>query len=147
MNIVEIRENKSDFLNILLIGDEQESMINRYLPSGALFVLYEDDLRAACVVNDNGGGVCELKNISVLAAHQRNGYGKKLLQYVCAYYKNQYKTMLVGTGDVEQVLSFYKNCGFVYSHTVKDFFSDNYDVPIINNGIILKDMLYLKKDL
>ena len=39
--IVTVSENKKDFLDLLLLGDEQEDMIDRYLARGELFVLYD----------------------------------------------------------------------------------------------------------
>jgi hypothetical protein len=53
--------------------------------------------------------------------------------------------MLVGTGETPSILRFYKNCGFEYSHRVKDFFTDNYDHPIIEEGVRLADMVYFSK--
>jgi len=55
--------------------------------------------------------------------------------------------MLVGTGETPTILSFYENCGFIMSHRVKDFFTDNYDHPIFEGEIQLIDMIYLKKTL
>lgn len=55
--------------------------------------------------------------------------------------------MIVGTGDSVATVSFYKSCGFTYSHTIPDFFTQNYDHIIIEDGKILKDMLYFKKAL
>ncbi len=52
--------------------------------------------------------------------------------------------MLVGTGDVPSTVGFYLHCGFTYSHRVENFFTDHYDHPIIEDGIRLKDMVYLK---
>lgn len=54
--------------------------------------------------------------------------------------------MYVGTGDSDKTLSFYKSCGFVKSHIVKDFFIDNYDHPMFEDGNQLVDMVYLKKE-
>ena len=48
------------------------------------------------------------------------------------------------TGESEKTISFYKNCGFVYSHTVKDFFINNYDHEMFEGGKQLRDMIYLK---
>jgi hypothetical protein len=50
----------------------------------------------------------------------------------------------VGTGESKKTISFYENCGFVYSHKVKDFFINNYDHEIFEEGKQLKDMIYLK---
>ena len=55
--------------------------------------------------------------------------------------------MIVGTGETAETMSFYKKCGFKYSHIVPDFFTDNYDYPIVENGITLKDMVYFRKEL
>ena len=53
--------------------------------------------------------------------------------------------MLVGTGDVPSSKSFYEHCGFAISHRIKNFFTDNYDHPIYEDGVQLVDMIYLKK--
>ena len=54
--------------------------------------------------------------------------------------------MLVGTGDTPSTLSFYEHCGFRISHRLKNFFTDNYDHPIYEDGKLLTDMVYLRKD-
>jgi hypothetical protein len=53
--------------------------------------------------------------------------------------------MLVGTGDVPSALSFYKKCGFAESHRIQNFFTDNYDHPMFEDGKQLVDMVYLKR--
>ena len=55
--------------------------------------------------------------------------------------------MFVGTGDVPRILSFYEKNGFTIAHKIKNFFKDNYDSPIYEDGIELIDMVYLKKEL
>ena len=44
MTITQITENKKQYLDLLLLADEQESMIDRYLERGELFVLEDDCL-------------------------------------------------------------------------------------------------------
>lgn len=44
-------------------------------------------------------------------------------------------------------ISFYQSCGFVYSHTVPDFFTLHYDHPIVEDGKVLKDMYYFSRTL
>jgi hypothetical protein len=61
MRIEKITENKKHFLDLLLLADEQEDMIDKYLPSGDLFALYDDDLKSVCVVVSIDGDTCELK--------------------------------------------------------------------------------------
>jgi Trp operon repressor len=46
MKIEKIIENKKQFLDLLLLADEQADMIDRYLLSGDLFALYDNDLKS-----------------------------------------------------------------------------------------------------
>lgn len=147
MHIKRIKSDKKLFLELLLLGDEQESMIDRYLERGDLFILDDNGLRVACIVTDEGKGVCEIKNIATCVDYQRMGYGKKMIFFVFQYYRDKYKAIQVGTGDDEAIIRFYETCGFVKSHRVKGFFTDNYDHPIFENGIQLIDMVYLRKEL
>jgi GNAT superfamily N-acetyltransferase len=145
MRIEIITNNKKQYLDLLLLADEQEDMIDRYLESGDMFALYDDDLKTICVVVEIDKETCELKNIATYKKHQGKGYAKALINSISDYYKNNYKTMLVGTGETPTILSFYENCGFEKSHCIKNFFTDNYDHPMFEDGIQLIDMIYLKK--
>ena len=147
MEIKKIIENKKQFLDLLLLADEQENMIDKYLPGGDLFALYDDDLKSVCVVVPINSETCELKNIATYEKYQSKGYGRALINFISHFYRNDYKTMLVGTGETPAIFSFYEGCGFVKSYRVKNFFIDNYDHPIFEGNIQLVDMIYLKKDL
>ncbi len=147
MRIQKITENKKQFLDLLLLADEQENMIDKYLPGGDLFALYDDDLKTVCVVSEIDQDTCELKNIATYEQYQGKGYGRALINYISDFYKTNYKKMLVGTGETPAILSFYISCGFKESHRLKNFFTDNYDHPMFEDGIQLVDMIYLKKDL
>ena len=78
MQIREIINDKKQYLDLLLLADEQEDMIDRYLERGTMYVLEEDGVKAECVVTDEGSGVLELKNIAVEPAFQGKGYGNAL---------------------------------------------------------------------
>jgi len=147
MRIEKITNNKKQFLGLLLLADEQENMIDRYLPDGDLFALYDDDLKSVCVVVQINDETCELKNIATYPNYQGKGYGRRLIRYISDFYKDHYKTMLVGTGETLAILSFYESCGFEQSHRVKNFFTDNYDHPMFDGDIQLVDMIYLSKNL
>ena len=73
--------------------------------------------------------------------------GSALIQFVSDYYKTDFKTMLVGTGETPAILSFYESCSFRISHRLRNFFTDNYDHPMFEGDIQLVDMIYLKKNL
>lgn len=146
--IKQIFEHKKRFLHLLLLADEQEDMIDQYLERGEMFVLEIDgEVKALCVVTNEGEGVFEIKNLAVEPSEQRKGYGKRLVQFVCEHYKNKGHTMLVGTGDSPLTIPFYQACGFTISHQIDDFFIRHYDQPIYEGGKQLIHMIILKKRL
>lgn len=147
MRVEKITKNKKQYLDLLLLADESENMIDRYLENGDMFALFDDDLKTVSVVAAIDKETCELKNIATYEKYKGRGYGKALIRYISDFYKNDYKIMLVGTGDTPAILSFYENCGFEISHRLKNFFTDNYDHPMFEDGIQLIDMVYLKKKL
>lgn len=144
MRISQIVRDKKDYLSLLLLADEQEDMIDRYLERGDMYVLEEDGKALACIVVTDEG-VLEIKNLAVAPAVQRRGYGRRMIDDVAQRYRGKQHILLVGTGDSPLTVPFYERCGFVRSHTVKDFFVDHYDHPIIEDGVLLRDMIYLKK--
>lgn len=147
MEIKKITQDKEQFMDLLLLADEQENMIRKYLGRGELFALYDTDLKTVCVVTQEDENTCEIKNIATYEKEQGKGYGSLMINYVIEKYKVRCDSLLVGTGEDEKTLSFYKKFGFVYSHTVKNFFIDNYDHEMFENGKQLRDMIYLKVDM
>lgn len=145
MHIIKITKDKKRFLDLLLLADEQEDMIDKYLARGDMYALYDGDLKSIGVVTKEDEDVYEIKNIATYEKYQGKGYGKQLINYIFDSYKDKCKTMLVGTGDSPLTIPFYESCGFVVSHRVKNFFTDNYDHPIYEGGVHLVDMVYLKK--
>ena len=145
MKIREIKENKKQFLSLLLLADEQEDMINRYLDKGTMYVLDDDGVKCECVVTDEGNGILEIKNIATEPEYQGKGYGKALINFVATTYKGKYSILQVGTGDSPSTIPFYEKCGFIRSHSIKNFFTDNYDHPIYEADTQLIDMIYLQK--
>ena len=122
MRIEKITHNKKQYLDLLLLADEQEDMIDKYLDSGEMSALFDDDLKTVCVVVAIDKETCELKNIATYEKYQGKGYARALIKFVSDYYKDYYKTMLVGTGETPAILSFYESCGFEKSHYIKNFF-------------------------
>ena len=143
MEIRKVTESKKEYLDLLLLADEQESMIDKYLERGEMFILDDNGVKAECVITKEADGIYELKNIAVMVGYQRRGYGKRMIEFLFDYYSDC-KTVLVGTGDTPNTLDFYRSCGFVESHRIKNFFTDNYDHLMFENGQQLIDMVYLK---
>ncbi|MGN0846709.1 MAG: GNAT family N-acetyltransferase [Kiritimatiellia bacterium] len=149
MRIREFNGSRESLLPLLLLADEQESMVARYIARGTLFVLEVEDggIVAECLVTDEGNGVLEIKSLAVKPAHQGRGHGRALIEFVAATYRDRFSVLQVGTGESPATLPFYERCGFVRSHTVKNFFPDNYDHPIYDGGVLLADMVYLRRPL
>lgn len=147
MQIKEINQNKKQYLDLLLLADEQEDMVDRYLDRGKMYVLEDDGVKCECVITDEGNGILEIKNIATMPEFQGQGYAKALIDFLVKEYKGQYTVLQVGTGDSPMTIPFYEKCGFVRSHIVPNFFTDHYDHPIYECGIQLVDMIYLRRKL
>ena len=146
MEIIKIEKNKYDFLDLLLIGDEQEEMIAKYIVISDLFVLFErKTAQALYAALPLGDGVCEIKNLAVYEPFRKRGLGRVLLSHAASYYGDTCQWLLVGTGESPATLLFYEKCGFVFSHRIPNFFTQYYDHPIIEGGVLLRDMIYLKR--
>lgn len=147
MKITKIKTNKRQYLSLLLLADEQEDMIDKYLDNGTMYLLEDDGVKSECVILDVGNSILEIKNIATIPEYQGKGYGKALIDFISEKYKNRYSILQVGTGDSPLTIPFYEKCGFVRTHKIPNFFTDYYDHPIYECGIQLVDMIYLQKKL
>lgn len=78
MEIKEIRSRKKEFLPLLLMGDEEERMIDRYLERGTLYAAeIGKETAAVCVVTEEEG-FAEVKNLAVAPEWRRQGVGRAL---------------------------------------------------------------------
>lgn len=141
------RENKEQYMNLLLEADPSEKLIRQYLVDGDLFVLtYKNEVACVAIVTKVDNDTCELKNIATEEKYRGKGYAKKMLKYLCDNYKQKYKKMIVGT--TENNIPFYVKQGFdKYEKTIKNFFIDNYEEEIKDGELVCTDMIYYSKDL
>lgn len=145
LNIKEVKENKKQYLDLLLLADEQEDMIDHYLEKGTMYILEDSGIKAECVVLDVGSGILEIKNIATEPSFHGKGYGKAMIEFIVRKYQGEYSILQVGTGDSPATIPFYEKCGFIRSHSIKNFFVNNYDHPIYDGGVKLTDMIYLQR--
>lgn len=82
---------------------------------------------------DEGGGVLEIKNIATAAHSRGKGYGRAMIDFLVERY-------------CPLTVPFYEKCGFKRDYVLRNFFTDNYDRPIIEGGINLTDMVYFTRD-
>ena len=125
MKIVEVKENKKQYLDLLLLADGQEDMIDRYLDKGKMYVLDDNGVKCECVITDEGNNILEIKNIATVPEYQGKGYARALIEFIIDNYRGKYSILQVGTGDSPLSIPFYEKCGFVRSHLIPNFFTDN----------------------
>ena len=138
MKIYKITDDKKQYLTLLLLADEQEDMIDRYLERGTMYVLDDDGIKAECVVTYEGEGILEIKNLATEPDYQGKGYGRALIEFLAEKYTGKY-------GESPLTVPFYEKYGFAYHHRIKNFFPDHYDHPIYECGVRLVDMVYLQR--
>ena len=141
------KENKGQYMDLLLEADPEEEVIEKYLKDGELFVLtYNDDVACVAVVIKIDDETIELKNIATKEEYKGQGLGKKMIKYLFDNYKQKYEKMIVGTS--ENNIPFYVKQGFdKYEKTIKNFYVDNYKEEIIDGNLRCIDMYYYSKDL
>ena len=147
MKIIEVKENKKQYLDLLLLADEQEDMVDRYLDNGKMYVLDDNGVKCECVITDKENDILEIKNIATVPEYQGNGYAKALIDFIVKEYADKYSVLQVGTGDSPLTVPFYEKCGFVRSHIIPNFFTDNYEHPIFECGVKLVDMVIFQRNL
>ena len=108
MKIIEVKENKKQYLDLLLLADEQEDMVDRYLDNGKMYVLDDNGVKCECVITDKENDILEIKNIATVPEYQGKGYARALIEFIVNNYREQYAILQVGTGD--SLCSFLLTC-------------------------------------
>ncbi|MFL2062188.1 GNAT family N-acetyltransferase [Latilactobacillus sakei] len=142
---------RADYLPYLRLADEEVGMIRCYLNDGQLYSIHlagQSTVIGVMHVTFVDQTQVELKNIALLPAYRNQGYGQQALNDLKQMMVAQgYRTLLVGTGDGSlAAIGFYLRQGFRFDHIRKNFF-EQYQQPIIENGIRLQDMVMLSQTL
>ena len=150
ISIREIKENKEDYLNLLLIADPSVDMIQHYLGRGHLYIMQLEEIPVCVTVEVSDKETAEIKNLATHPDYLRRGYASRMMSFIVEHYRET-PNIIVGTGSTGITgkefyqLDFYRKCGFVESHIIKNFFVDNYPEPIFeDNGEQCIDMIYLR---
>jgi ribosomal protein S18 acetylase RimI-like enzyme len=132
-------------IHLLMLADPSEKKIAGYLSVSICFaVWFNEEVVGVCVVTPIHRNAYELMNISVAPSYQQKGIGTQLLRHAIASIGRLGAEHLeVGTGTFGYQLKFYQRQGFRVSRIDKDFFIKNYEEPIFEDGIQLRDMLRL----
>lgn len=146
MKIYKIDANERRlYRELMLMADEQEDMVESYIDKGEMYVLNDNGIKGECLVMDAEDRILEIRNIAVLPDYRGKGYGRKLIEFIVETYRDRYDILQAGTGNSPLTVPFYEKCGFSRSHAMKNFFLENYDHPIYENGVQLIDMIYFRR--
>lgn len=141
-----LKEKESYPYELLLLADETVDAINKYLFDSEVYLVKNnsENVGVFCLYRINDQTI-ELKNIAVAEHFQSKGVGSLMIDFIKEKCSENFKTLIVGTADCgDQQIRFYEKNGFVKYDVRRNFFIDNYEKPIFENGIQLKDMLMLK---
>ena len=82
MRVEQIIENKTDYMDLLLLTDPQRDMIDRYLDTGDMFALYEGkELCTLAVVTVSGNRECEIRNLVTTYGNGGKGYTRAMIYF------------------------------------------------------------------
>jgi N-acetylglutamate synthase-like GNAT family acetyltransferase len=148
---IEIQQLEDHYpFDLLLLADESLEAVNAYINKCSVYgVSFNKTLIGVMAVMPIDSNSIELKNIAIAEKHQNKGFGKQTINWLEHFYKEMgVKQFFVGTGDASHSqLIFYQKLGFEVHSIKKDFFRNNYPKPIFENGIRLRHMIMLNKQI
>ncbi len=132
--------------DLLLLADPSKEKIDEYL-NGSHSYIYEiaGIIVGVCVYKELSKDTFEIMNIAIHPEYQGRGLAKKFINFVIDKVKEvNAKELLIGTGNSSiNQLALYQKCGFRIFDISKDFFKNNYEEEIWENGIKCIDMIRL----
>ncbi|MGY3750035.1 GNAT family N-acetyltransferase [Vagococcus acidifermentans] len=135
---------------LLLDADPSKELVAEYMARGMAFEAIDDEeLVGVMVLLPTRPRTIEIMNIAVAADKRRQGIGQTLLRYALEYAQNnsyKYIEICTGTTSIGQ-LYLYQKMGFRFAGIERDFFLENYDEPIVENGLRLRDKVVLKQQI
>ena len=135
-------------IDLLLLADESEEMVNRYISKCFYLGLFDtnDTCFGAACVEPIDTNTWEIINIAVNTDQQGLGFGKHLVGRVIQDASARgIQNLLVGTADASiGNIAFYQKCGFEMDHIRIDFFKEHYPNAIEKNGLPIKHMMVFK---
>ena len=135
--------------DLLLNADPSLDIVLAYtppqLPEAEIFIIGEPKTPyAICVVIPVKGGF-EIKNIATIMMMRRHGMAGALIQHVVALARGRGAGFVdIGTATVSHdQIRLYEKHGFQQDGILRDFFL-RYPEPIIENGLLARDMVMLR---
>lgn len=146
----ELKEIGPSCFELLLLADPSKKLIDAYLQHSRVFVACRneemDGIIVLCKLNND---TVEIKNVAVKPELQGKGIGSFLINNAIAFAENEkYKSICIGTANSSTgQLYLYQKLGFDISEIRHNFFLDHYPEAIYENGLRVKHMLMLIRQL
>lgn len=150
MFIRKLKEHETPPFDLLLLADPSWEMVEEYLAIGECRVAeIAGELVGVYVLAKLDVKTMEIMNVAVHERMHGRGIGKKLIgDAIQTARELGYQSLEVGTGNSSiGQLALYQKCGFRMEGVIKDFFIDNYEEEIFENGIQCRDMIRLTLEL
>jgi predicted GNAT family acetyltransferase len=96
LEIKKIEVNKLEYKDLLLEADPEIDVVEKYIDTGDMYVLFEDDGTpvAEIIITKVNDEECELKNIATSKLVRGKGYAGILISHVFEIYSKEYKKHL-----------------------------------------------------
>lgn len=135
---------------LLMLADEEMQAINRYIRQSDIYVAEtRNEVVGVCALYPLDEHTMEIKAIAVAEAYQNQGIGKHMLHCAETAAKEKgHRELIIGTPTTaRKQLAIYQKAGFEQFDVKENFFILYYTQPIFEDGVQLKDMAMLRKQL
>ncbi len=137
-----IINGKREFMPLLLEADPEPRAIDRYLDKSDLYVLMESGHPVSEIaLYERADGHIEIKSLATDPEARGKGYAGELIRHAVRLCAPKYRKMYVGTDS--SMIPYYEKFGFKPDYVEPNFFVDNYESPIVVDGVTLRDMQIL----
>lgn len=141
-----ITSGKREFLPLLLEADPEVRAIERYLDKSEMYVLLESGRPVSEIaLYPRPDGCIEIKSLATDPSARGKGCAGELIRHAVKLCAPKYRKMYVGTDP--SMIPYYEKFGFKPEYVEPNFFVDNYENPILVDGVRLRDMHYLSMEL
>lgn len=140
-------ENRTQYLDYLLLADENEIIVNTYINDGEMYSIHlNNEIVGVVLFTYHSNQVVELKNIALDPKYRGRGLGKVVITKAFKKFERKgISKVIVGTANSSiGNVAFYQKVGFRMVEIRKNFFKD-YPEPIFEDGIRAIDMVMFEK--
>jgi GNAT superfamily N-acetyltransferase len=149
MTIEEYDGPRSGLRALFELAEDSGQMLDSYIDEGRVLVAFEggEAIGHLQLTNTDEPATAEVKNMAVLASHQRRGIGSALMAAAIALNRDEGRTALIvatAAADVAN-LRFYQRLGFRLRSVERDAFTaaTGYADDIDIDGVPLRDRVWL----